>query len=229
MKIPANTGAMEHEDMWYRWMLNVRNKGSPAQKEQLSSFLESCDHDVPAQSQQPELDAQTDEIQASPKRQTRAQSKASSPNNAPTGTTTLAVASPKRMTRAQSKASSPNTPQSPLPHRRAQAHEVQASPKRITRAQSKASTPDNSPQWTPNKKVAAIPSHTQSTPPGKKSRRVGADLEHDDAYQKSYAKWKRIAERAVMPNYCCARTWRGVQCSSQREKNTNTVSNTKVV
>ena len=44
------------------------------------------------------------------------------------------------------------------------------------------------------------------------------DFAGDDAYQKAYAKWGRLAERAVMPNYCHARTWRGVQCIHQRGK-----------
>ena len=52
-----------------------------------------------------------------------------------------------------------------------------------------------------------------SPPPSTRARRVKEDLEQDPQFQKAYAKWQRVAERAVMPNYCHARTWRGTQCT----------------
>ena len=58
----------------------------------------------------------------------------------------------------------------------------------------------------------------QRPTPRKQSRRVAEELEKDPIYQKAYAKWKHVSERPVMPNCCRARTWRGVQCTAQRDK-----------
>ena len=74
--------------------------------------------------------------------------------------------------------------------------------------------------------VAAEPWTTSSTtvartppaPPPKRQRRVAEDLEGNEPFQTAYAKWERIAARSCMPNYCHARTWRGVQCTRAHEK-----------
>lgn len=247
-KHPEKKGTIAGESSLYQWMINVKNNGSMARKEKLETFLETSAHDPRTQDYEGQfspsertraqskaspskssLFSTTTHLVASPTHMTPAQSRMlASPktpqapqqnlttqvslSNSVISTTTHLVTSPRHMTRAQSRLlASPKTPRSPQ-----EIKQANVSPKRLSRSQSKPSTPGRSSPPTPNEQLQPPPPPTASK---KEARRVGADLEQDDVFQKSYAKWKRIAQHALMPNYCCARTWRGVQCSSQREKN----------
>ena len=57
-------------------------------------------------------------------------------------------------------------------------------------------------------------------PPPKKQRRCSAsDLATDSGFLDARTKWAALATKPLRPNYCRARTWRGVQCEKAKQKN----------
>ena len=90
-------------------------------------------------------------------------------------------------------------------------------------SQSPMQATPNSARASASRTLAAsksAPVSTEIASAKKRTRRRLAteDRSSDAGYARAFAKWKAVSERPVMPNYCHARTWRGVQCSQLRHR-----------